>query len=246
MLRKTIIILLALLLAALPALAEDAPVFSEDLTAIHAAYQALHTRYGLTSQSLGLFDTVVERYGSAAVVRLLPRSRPHPTLTGEYFVLVADGTAQAFWSHDGVEPSRWQSGDLNSPAWGEPQLQAYLRESSFEREYFDQPYIPQPTPSVFQGGRVYNLEDGTLTAEETRQPVTLARAAVQTLYGLNDEEAAAMKTIGVDKVCAPGGEAVWVVDFYHSGQPDEANYTIRIDAVTNIILEATVLTGGIG
>ena len=246
MIQKLIALLLALLLTTLPALAEDAPVFSEDLTAIHMACQALHERYGLTSQSIGLFDTKVERYGRAAIVRLLPRTRPHPSLTGEYLVLVSDGTAQAFWTHDDVEPSRWQSGDLNSPAWGEPQLQAYLRKGSFDREYFDEPYIPQLTPHPFQGGRVYSLYDDSLTDDEAALPIALAQAAIRKLYGLSSEEAAALRTLGVDKICAPGGEAVWVVEMYHKGQPDEANYTVRIDAVTHIILEAKIFTGGIG
>ena len=110
--RRFLLILLTLMLA-LPAPAEEAPAFSADALLLKTANEALEARYGLTPHLLGLFDAELTRYGDVATVRLLPRARPHPSLAGEYLVLISPDSVQAFWSHDDVDPAIWQSGELN-------------------------------------------------------------------------------------------------------------------------------------
>ncbi|MBQ2954372.1 MAG: hypothetical protein IJE07_12645 [Clostridia bacterium] len=247
--RRFLLILLIALLA-LPALAEDAPAFSQDALLLQSANRALEARYGLTPALLGLFDVEITHYGDVCAVRYLPRSRPHPRLTGEYLVLIAGEQVQAMWTHDSVDPAVWQGGALTSPAWGAPQLLAYLTAGSFDREYFDEPYYTAlpPDRAAFpeDGFRGIEYRTGDLTEQEIAAPAAIGRAAVQAMYGLPDAAAAEMHLVNVVKYIRDDGYAVWGVHFYHSTEPDEINYVVRIDAESCEILTVTVITGGIG
>lgn len=247
MFRRLASILFVLLLAALPALAEDAPAFSYDVLLMQTANNALMGRYGLTSPCFGLFDTEITHYGDAAIVRYIPRSRPHPSLTGEYVVLITHEDVHALWTHDDVDPSLWQSGDLNSPAWGVKQLTAYLHESSFTREDFDAPYIPQEQPAYFaQGGWVKLYPNGELTEEEIALPDGLARAALRAMYGLTEKETDEMRITEIAQVQYADGHSEWDVNYYHGAAPDESNYNVMIDGETHMILDVRIVNGGIG
>ncbi len=221
--RKLLLFLLTALLT-LPALAEEAPVLSQEAQLLRTANRALEEKYGLTPHLLGLFDTHVTRYGDAAVVRYLPSSRPHPSLAGEYIVLITEDSAQARWTHDDVDPAVWQSGSLRSPAWGAPQLTAYLLADSFERESFDAPYVPGP--DVF--------------------PESIAEFLASGYNGLDDETTAALRVVDVTLYLRSDGVTLWRVYFYHRGEPDEINYSVCLDGDTQVLLHATVYTGGIG
>lgn len=257
--RRFMLVLLALLLA-LPVLAEDAPayfraglgdtpepVFSRDALALQRANQALEAIYGLTPHLLGLFDPEISHYGEVSVVRYLPRSRPHPSLTGEYLVFVDGDDTQAIWTHDGVDPALWQSGDLTSPAWGAPQLTAYLLAGSFDREYFDQPYIPADAQRLPLGEPlILSSRTGQLTGDEIALPSALAREAIQMMYSLSGEERDALHLMGVELLLYADGSGIWSVAFYHDGTPDEINYNVLIDMASTEILLVTTFTGGIG
>lgn len=251
--RKLLPLLLALLLGILPAMAESKPDFHEDVLLLRSANRALEAQYGLTPHHLGLFDTEISRYGDAAVVRYIPRSRPHPSLTGEYLVLVTSSGTQALWTHDDIDPAVWQSGELTSPAWGAPQLTAYLTAGSFDREYFDDPYIREAVPTLtdmqrftLSGGEILESRLGELTEAEIATPAALGRAAVQQMYALSDEAAAELHVVGVTLYRLGDVFAQWQVVLYSSGEPDEANYIVRIDGQTLQILSVRIQTGGIG
>lgn len=249
--RRFLLILLALLLA-LPALAEEAPVFSSDALLLKAANEALAARYGLTPHLLGLFDTELTRYGDVATVRLLPRARPHPRLAGEYLVLISPDNVQAFWSHDDVDPAIWQSGELNSVAWGAPQLLKYLEAGSFHREYFDAPYITDPaTPvnavAILESGCMNReLRRGDLTEAECTPWIALGRTAAQAMYDLSDADAAALSLVNVTLYLPLNGAPMWHIYFYQVGDPDEINYSVCLDGSTMELLYTSVFTGGIG
>lgn len=259
--RRFSLLLLALLLSAFTALAEDAPayfnkgddgtpVFSEDVLLMQTANAALYERYNLTAHCLGLFDVEVTHYGDAALVRYIPRSRPHPALSGEYAVLVTPDSVQAFWTHDDVDPAVWQSGELNSIAWGAPQLTAYLLESSFEREFFDEPYKPDEQEQWLTAEeinaqiKVFSTRLGTLTAEEAEAPSAQARAALQAMYNLSNEAAEEIRMVETILHSYADGRSEWSVSFYHDTEPDEINYFVRLNDQT--ILEISCFTGGIG
>ena len=68
MLKKLLPLLLALMLTALPAYAENPPTFIEKVHLLHTANTALCDQYGLTLPTLGLFDASVDRYPGLAIV----------------------------------------------------------------------------------------------------------------------------------------------------------------------------------
>lgn len=251
--RKLLPLLLALLLSVLPAMAEVIPDLHEDVLLLRSANRAMEAQYGLTPHHLGLFDTDISHYGDAAVVRYIPRSRPHPSLTGEYLVLVTSDGTQAFWTHDNIDPAMWQSGELTSPAWGAPQLTAYLTAGSFDREYFDAPYIRETVPTtpdmqhfMLSGGEILESRTGELTEAEIATPAALGRAAVQQMYTLSDEATAELHVVGVTLYHLGDIFVQWQVVLYSGGEPDEANYVVRIDGQTLRILSVSIYTGGIG
>lgn len=260
--RRFFLILLAMMLC-LPALAEDAPadfskghaapVLSVDAEILRTANRSLEAAYGLTPHHLGLFDAVLTRYGDVAAVRYLARSRPHPALAGEYLVLVTGDSAQAFWTHDDIDPALWQDGALDAPAWGAPQLTAYLTEDSFTREYFDAPYAPDPSQppqsaaAIWASGyRGIETPRENLGDDASAPWIALGRAAVQAMYGLDSATADALHPIGLTLYLIPDGRTMWQVSFYHAGGLDEINYIVLLDGDTLELLHAVVHTGGIG
>ena len=98
MYRRLIFILTALLLAALPACAEErpAPVLSEDVLLMQRANNALIDRYALTLPTLGLFDAELNRCGDDAIVTYVSNGSVDGSLSGKYFVLLSGETAQAY------------------------------------------------------------------------------------------------------------------------------------------------------
>ncbi len=252
MMRRFILVLLTLMLA-LPAFAESSPVFSQEALHLQTANQALEARYGLSPAILGLFDAEVTCYGDAAAVRYVSHPRPHPLLAGEYLVLISGDEVQAFWTHDDVDPAIWQSGALTSPAWGAPQLLAYLQTDSFEREYFDAPYIPAEDSHqwngydlVASGMQIFESRSGALTDAEIALPAALGRLVVKEMYSMSDAAAKELRLINVTLYRFADGCAQWRVNFYHNAEPDEANYNVLIDVQTQEILSVSVFTGGIG
>lgn len=249
--RRFLLILLTLMLA-LPAPAEETPAFSADALLLKTANDALEARYGLTPHLLGLFDAELTRYGDVATVRLLPRARPHPSLAGEYLVLILPDSVQAFWSHDDVDPAIWQSGELNSVAWGAPQLLKYLEAGSFDREYFDEPYIttpvrPQDATALLRSGCASReLRRGDLTEAECAPWIALGRTATQAMYNLSDADTAALSLVNVTLYLPLSGAPMWHIYFYQSGEPDEINYSVCLDGNTMELRYTSVFTGGIG
>lgn len=250
--RRIIIALLALLLAVAPALAESTPLFSADVQLMYEANTALMQRYGMTGHCIGLFNTEIIRCGDAALVRYLSRGLPHPALTGEYLVIVTPEGTQAFWTHDDVDPALWQDGELNSVAWGAPQLTTFLQTDSFEREFLDDPYEPDDFARWLamearnEGGSVASLRAGTLGAADIQQVNAAGREALRMMYGLSEEAAAEMHLIDVTRITYGDGSCEWLLDFYHRTEPDEINYAVTIGADGQTILEISCATGGLG
>lgn len=250
--RRIILLLLTLTLAVLPALAENALAFSADVQLLYKANAALYERYALTVHCLGLFDMQVTRCGDASFVHYTSRGLPHPALTGEYLVLVTPDGTQTFWSHDDVDPAVWQSGELNSIAWGAPQLTIFLQTDSFAREFLDDPYEPDPLAEWMtleehnQSTRVYSLRRGTLSPEEIQDADAAGRAALQLMYGLSETSAAEMHLIDATRLAYAEGTSSWLLSFYHNTEPDEINYNVTLGTDLTTVLEISCMTGGIG
>lgn len=97
---------------------------SAQYSAIRAAREALHEKYGITSETLGIFIQHIEKEDGQWTIRLTPSKYDHETV-GIYTVIVkADGSTEASWSNDG-KPLTPNDG-FDAEVWGQPQLEAAL------------------------------------------------------------------------------------------------------------------------
>lgn len=224
MLQKALLILLVLLLAALPAAADDSPVLSGDVLLIQDANAALTQRYGLSLGSIGLFAPSITRYGDTAIVHYTPNCALAESLLGEYAVIVAPEGTTAHWTHDGVDPALWQSGDLNSPAWGEPQLLPYVQQT-VSRYCYSLPYTKEPIPARTR--KEFKAQGGTITLygysdwpdrDLYQRPVSLACEAVRTLYSLTEAQQDTLHVMTLE-LAEADGQRCWIVTLsYHFEQ----------------------------
>jgi len=245
MLRKIILTLCALLLTVLPALAEEAvPAITlhEDVLLLQAANNALTDQYGHTRATLGLFEAELHHCGDTVIVTYVSNGSVDASLTGEYFVIISGEQVQALWTHDAVDTSLWQAGDLNSPAWGVKQLTAYLDEHPYTRNDFCTPYVKD------FGVRIIAEDVNPDNRQEAAQARQLATAAVQAMYSLTDEETAALTWI-ID-MCGvlnfPETEDRWIIMLQNDDVIDPTGYYVTLNPETGMIYDISVSTGGVG
>lgn len=245
--KKLIALLLALMLAIPAALAEEI-AFSLEAEALRKSYNALMDKYGHTHETLGLFMPHIARYGTTRLIRYTVGDGNVPdSLAGEYFVLVTGETAQAFWSHDGADAALWQSGDLNSPAWGVKQLTAYLDESPMTRANFCAPYTAAADSQQIPAGA---MEGVTLENRASAEAAAAqARVALQDMYGLSDEVVERLDWYkDMSNVCHySDGHSNWFLMLQDNGDVlDPISYYVTLDAESGEILRITHSSGGIG
>ena len=224
MLRKALLILFSILLIAHPAAAENPPAFSREVLLLQDANAALTSRYGLSAGSIGLFAPSITCYGDTVIVHYTPDCALAETLLGEYAVIITPEGTTAHWTHDDVDPALWQSGDLNSPAWGEPQLLPYVQET-VSRDGYSLPYATEPLPARTR--KEFKAQGGTITLygysdwpdrDLYQQPVSLAREAVQTLYSLTVAQRDTLYVMTLE-LAEADGQRCWIVTLsYHFEQ----------------------------
>lgn len=258
---RRLLALLLLLLLALPACAEEAPVLSGDVLLIQQANAALCERYGLSISTLGLFSAALTRYGDTAIVRYTPACALDPGLLGEYAVIITPQSAVACWTHDDVDPSLWQSGDLHSPAWGEPQLAPYLALDGIARGGYSLPYAQPVTPAT---QAEFEAQGGTLTSYGVldwpdrplyQPPIAMAREAARMMYGLPEDYVSALNAKLLYLAEYPDGQRVWIVWMNHSyeapvppGSPTDpdCSFTIVLEESTWTVLDIRIESGDLG
>lgn len=246
--KKLIVTLCALLLLALPALAADAPVMSRELTMIRTANEALADRYSLTLPALGLFDVGIDLCGETAIVTYVSNQLPE-SLVGTYYVIIAPHGVQPMWTHDGsLVP--WQSGELGSPVWGMPQLGKYLDASPAERHSDFPAYFPADLSSLTDfeaaGGSIHEVTSANSGAADSAK--ALAREAVTAMYSLTQAESDELVTYGGDTrlVRYPDNHGEWEVMLHLHEGAEELGFYVIIHAETGLILNITVISGGVG
>lgn len=246
--KKLIATLCALLLLTLPALAEDSPVMSRELTMIRTANEALADHYGLTLPALGLFDVTLDLCGETAIVTYVPNQLPE-SLVGRYYVIIAPHGVQPLWTHDGsLVP--WQSGELASSVWGMPQMAEYLAASPSERHTDFPAYFPADLSSLtaFEaaGGSIHEVTSANSSAAYSAK--VLAREAVTAMYGLTEAESAGLVTYGGDTLLVryPDKHGEWEVMLHLHEGAEELGFYVTIHAETGLILNITVISGGVG
>lgn len=253
--------LLLLLLFALPACAEDAPVLSGDMLLLQQANAALGERYGLSLGTLGLFSATVTRYGDTAIVRYTPACWLDPGLLGEYAVIITPEGVTACWTHDDVDPTLWQSGDLHSPAWGEPQLTPYLQLDGITRGGYSLPYAQPVTPATRDE---FTAQGGHLTSYAVldwpdrplyQPPIAMAQEAVRMMYALPEAYTAELYANQLYLAEHADGQRVWIVSLVHPYDapvvPDnlldqDCCFIVVLEEATWTVLEICIESGGLG
>ncbi|MBR3764144.1 MAG: hypothetical protein IKK57_06290 [Clostridia bacterium] len=229
--------------------AGNGPAMSPELYALQTAHAVLMERYSLTIEALGLFDTHVDVCGETAVVTYRGNAVPE-ALTGAYIVIIAPHGVQPMWTHDGsLVP--WQSGDLASSVWGMPQLEKYLRTSSYERYDAFTPYFPDDLDSLDDflaaGGSYHEVSSANRDAANSAR--ALAKAAVTAMFSLTEEEAAQLVSYADDArlVRYPDNHGEWeVMLHWENGSPAEVSFWVVIHAETGEVLNLVVSSGGVG
>lgn len=133
-----LVLAMTLILVAAAALAYTL-MRSPQAEAVAGARQALSRAYGLTAETMGLFNTAAEKDGEEWTVTLTAASFPD-SLLGEYRVVMKNGEMKASWSYDEADKALWQNGDLSSPIWAQPQMEKALRDRASADEYSRKAY----------------------------------------------------------------------------------------------------------
>ena len=248
--KKLLTLLLALMLAAPAALAEEI-AFSPEAEALRKGYNALADKYGHTHETLGLFQPYITFHGEATLIRyIVGEGNVAESLAGVYAVLITGDNVPAFWSHDDVDAALWQSGDLNSPAWGVKQLTAYLDESPLTRVDFCQPYAQAQVAALYQEYAADAHEAFTRDNRASAEAAAAqARIALQYMYGLSGEVVERLdwhKDLS-DLCHYRDGHSTWSLVLQDNADVlDPIRYYVTLDADTHQIIRITHSSGGIG
>ncbi len=194
---------------------------------IEKARAALQQAYGLTGEMLALFSTRQNAQNETTIFYTIDSEFVNAEKTGEYTVsLDAHGNAAVAWSHDDADRALWETGDLNAPVWGAPQLQAMLDRHAYYTAWLgknESPYITA-YPIAEQLRRYAELDAAVAPIELLRNGRTLAPAAED----LTEEEALALAGASL---AAQGVEtdAGWAVYRSLTADADGRHYDITFE-----------------
>ena len=242
---------LLVLMLTFAAVAEELRL-SPGLAAQKQAIAALQEKYGLSRDSLGLFSVDVEAEGEAVVICFRPDCFLPADRVGEYVIRVAGESADAAWTHDDKEPALWQSGDPESPVWGEKQLQLCLNNDTSWLAAYRSDGMEGPVPPDIYDRLSYKRFPSeadslpSMVAEEALllpQARDLADAALMAVYAMTEDEVAALDhEMDADYLVCDDGRIMWEVAFADS----ERCYIILVDAITAEVFHITLASGGNG
>lgn len=249
--KKLLILLLALMLTA-PAVIAEEVTLSLDVLALQRANQALMDKYGHTHETLGMFDVQLDRYGEQYLITYRSNGSVPELLTGKYTALVSPEDVHVLWTHDDVDASLWQSGELTSPAWGVKQLTIWLDESPLTRYHFCDPYenalLAAQAEQVSASITVEEVTRDNRSAAEVASQ--LSRKAVQAMYNLPEEAINRLHWfIDLTELTRyPDGHNEWRIVLQDDVLDvlDPITYYVTIDADTMEILLVTYFVGGVG
>ena len=196
--RVFVIAFVLLLVMGMSALAVSSLNRAPEADAVTRARQALMQEYGLTMETLGVFDAVYTETESGWKITFESSMGLSPKRLGVYTVEKSGDTVTASWTHDNVDPAEWADGDLFAPVWGQPQLikalgaerEAAYRISTGER---DGP-VETPIPTDMTGASVWNHTTREVEPAaddmDIEEAKVLAQAALAAEFGLTAEQAA--------------------------------------------------------
>lgn len=259
-LRLSLVVAVVLVLLTATAFALYALHFSPQAGVISQARRALTDKYGLSPEAFGLFSPTAAQDGGKWVVRFTANDGLHPALLGDYAVTLENGQAAVSWTHDDVDPALWQSGDLASPAWGQPQIQKALRGDPQAAEikatlWKEQP--PAPVPQVTPSGKplpgqIYwknqwvtptTPPESSLAQEEA---LALAKEVLAQEYSLPQEELEKAELVDGFYFPTQDGPPIWSLHFYLVHDGVEWGCGVVLNGETGEVLSVGSSTGGNG
>lgn len=245
--------LLIVLLAA-TALAVVSISRSAEGDAIHAARQALGEKYGLTTETLGLFMMTADKDDGGGWTVVFEELPGEDRRKGTYTVAIGrDGVAEAAWTHDGVDPALWQGGDMDAPVWGQAQMMAHLEANDAHwREYgeIDWENADFATVAKYRTRTMIPLADGEMESYNYAVPeageiapeaaLETAKRVIREAYGVETD--ALVADAGYNEVVSfvtaeTDGARQFMVEYvqWHPIE-DQGHYTVRMDAASGEVL----------
>lgn len=245
------ILMLMLMLMLLPAAVAEEVQFAPEMLALRKANRAMAEKYGHTHETLGLFEVSFIQGGERYLIVYTSSGCIPEVLTGEYYALVNGEDVHLLWTHDGVDASLWQSGELTSPAWGVKQLTVYLDEHPFTRADFCEPYETEALAAQMAAiGGPYPFDEVRCDNRDAAEAACkLACSALQAMYGLSDEEAARLHWFSdMTKLIHYSGHSEWMIALQDDvpDKLDPIEYCVILNADTGEILRITHSSGGVG
>lgn len=253
---------LAMLMLASVAVAAVVLTYSPGASVLKQARDAVVDKYGLTYETLGLFDhsLYLMENESTVIFHSNVVDAQGNTLTGEYTVTIPDeGALAVSWTFDGVAPSVWQTGDMDSPVWGQPQLERYLKdkEKGEEAMYFaaeddgnvtyEVGVTPVPSAEVeIVEVVISKVEPGPndLTREEA---IALAGAALMDSFALTEEQIAMTDFFFCElEQLGEYATRTWRIHACYAQEDIDMGMYVLIDASTGEIIDIDLTTGGNG
>ena len=250
---------LLLVLLAATALAAYTLTRSPQADAVSQARKALAADYGLTSETIGLFYAEPEQKGDTWTVTFHADGF-YPPLLGDYTVTLAKGKdPEASWTHDAVDPAVWQSGSLDAPVWGQPQMLKALKDKeaaeAIQAKVSRSGASPEPlvrqTPAPLKEGE--SLWNGEILRKAEPGPgdITQDQALGFARQSIMEETPLTSEALDTADVMAEfyereNGNPIWGFQIYVVDGGIEQVCGVMIDARTGEILLTAVTTGGNG
>lgn len=246
--KRILALLLALTMTFSLALAENAaPVYSQEVIALKSAITAIRGQYGLSVTSMGLFFPQFEVTEDRTVITFRSADFMPMDRLGEYTVTITGNQAEVSWTHDDKDPQLWQSGNPESPCWGDKQMQAYFDQGIGDRDLWAEKYMDPAQGEVDFPDLLDTIEHTFIPTERDAMPSdalqALGKQTLMDVYDLTAEEITAMDTWlepGIIQT-ADGGR------YWHLTYADVyGNFTLMIDVQTHTIFKLRLFTGGRG
>ncbi len=256
----TTILIAALLLALLAATALAYSLTrSPQAAAVSKARAVLSDKYGLTPETIGLFNIVPGQKDGTWTITFRADGF-YPLLLGDYTVILAPGKEpDAGWTHDGVDPALWKGGDLDAPVWGQPQMLKALTDKEGAEaavKQMDWSSVPgavktTPSPAPLNEGEFrwfgQILREGNPGSGDMKQEEAL-ELAVQALM---EDASLSRGLLDAADVSAAfytrdGGNPIWGFQIYLVNNGIELGCGVMVDARTGEILLTNVVSGGNG
>lgn len=259
----SIALVTVIVLMASVALAAVTLIYSPSASALNQARNALIEQYGLTHTTLGLFTHSLSMDGDTITFTFADDlMASYGGNAGDYTVTLRDGEVIASWTHDEADPALWQSGDLDAPIWGQPQLEAILRERTLagtaigESDCDDSGVTYEfasstPAPAPAETPELVPIEiapvtpaPGELTEAEA---LAIVRAALMETFGLTEDDIANTDFFRCE-LMQVGDYPLrhWSVNAWCQKDGFDWNMYVEIDASTGEITAIVMQTGGNG